>query len=272
MLSRRGFRQSVVGGFLVSALGGSRFQIGGPARAFIVLFAATVSRFALEGLLLTVLVRGAIQMVIGASRLGSLIRHIPHAVTVGFICGIAVTILASQLRNFSAITLGGPEPGPLVPKLAALGEALPTISTPALAVGLGSAALTFFLRAARPNWPGMLLAVGFASLTAHLSRLPFATIGSRFGEFPHILPTPRLPPLSWGLLIHVLPTAFSFTMLGEIESLLPAKVAESMSGRKHRANMELVAQGIANMASAMFRDISVADHARVDEEKLFRGR
>src|SRR5581483_185008 len=115
----RGLYTSIVGGFLVSALGGSRFQIGGPAGAFIVLVSATAARFGLEGLLLTVLLSGLLLTVIGLSRLGSLIRYIPHAVTVGFTCGIAITILASQIRDLGGLTLAGAEPGPLLPKMAA---------------------------------------------------------------------------------------------------------------------------------------------------------
>lgn len=253
----RGLYTSVVGGFLVSALGGSRFQIGGPAGAFIVLVAATVARFGLEGLLLTVLLSGALLTIIGLLRLGSLIRHIPHAVTIGFTCGIAVTILASQLRDFGGITFAGPEPGPLIPKLAALGHALPTLSLPTLALGIGSAALIFWLRAVKPGWPGMLLAVVVASLVAGLFHLPVATIGSRFGELPRGLPAPRLPAMGAALLAQLLPTVLSFTLLSGIESLLSAKVADTMSGRKHRSNMELVAQGVANMASAIFGGISV---------------
>lgn len=253
----RGLYTSVIGGFLVSALGGSRFQIGGPAGAFIVLVAGTVARYGPQGLLLAVLLSGALLILIGVLRLGSLIRHIPHAVTVGFTCGIAVTILASQLRDFSGITLSGPEPGPLVPKLTALGLALPTLSVPTLGVGLGSAAFIFLLRATRPNWPGMLLAVVLASVAAVLLHLPVATIGSRFGELPRGLPAPHLPTFSRALLLQILPVALSFTLLGGIESLLSAKVADSMSSRKHRSNMELVAQGLANMASAIFGGISV---------------
>lgn len=253
----RGLYTSVIGGFLVSALGGSRFQIGGPAGAFIVLVASTVARYGPQGLLLAVLLSGALLTLVGISRLGSLIRHIPHAVTVGFTCGIAVTILASQLRDFSGIVLAGPEPGPLIPKLTALGLALPTLSASALSVGVGSAAVIFLLRAFRPTWPGMLLAVILASLAVMLLHLPVSTIGSRFGELPRGLPDPHLPPISAALLLQIFPVALSFTLLGGIESLLSAKVADSMSGRKHRSNMELVAQGIANIASAIFGGISV---------------
>jgi SulP family sulfate permease len=253
----RGLFTAIVGGFLVSALGGSRYQIGGPAGAFIVLVAATTAQFGIEGLVLTVMVSGLMLTLIGASGLGSLIRYIPHPVTVGFTCGIAVTILASQLRDLGGITLSGAEPGPLLPKLAALGHALPTLSGSALAIGIGTSALIFALRAWRPAWPGMLIAITLASVAALLLHLPLETIGTRFGEIPHGLPVPHLPEFSWSLLLQILPAALSFTLLGGVESLLSAKVGDSMTGRKHRSNMELVAQGIANMASALFGGISV---------------
>src|SRR3954469_987970 len=137
----RGLYAAIVGGFLVSALGGSRFQIGGPAGAFIVLVSSTVATYGLQGLLLTVLMSGVLLTVIGLSRLGSLIRHIPHAVTVGFTAGIAVIILASQLKDLGGLTLPGAEPGLLLAKLAMLGAALPTLNGNALAIGLGSAVL-----------------------------------------------------------------------------------------------------------------------------------
>ncbi|MBR1227488.1 SulP family inorganic anion transporter [Bradyrhizobium sp. AUGA SZCCT0176] len=253
----RGLYAAVIGGFLVSALGGSRYQIGGPAGAFIVLVAATVTKFGLEGLLLTVFLSGFMLALIGLLRLGALIRYIPHAVTVGFTCGIAVTIFASQLRDLGGLKLGGAEPGPLLPKLAALGQALPTISAAALAVGIGTVALIFLLRRLAPNWPGMLIAVTLASVAAWLFGLPVETIGSRFGQLPDGLPGPRLPSISYASVLEVLPAALSFTLLGAVESLLSAKVADGMTGRKHRYNMEVVAQGVANVASALFGGICV---------------
>jgi len=253
----RGLYTAIIGGFLVSALGGSRYQIGGPAGAFIVLVSATVAKFGIDGLLVTVLLSGLMLTLIGLSRLGSLIRHIPHAVTVGFTCGIAITILASQFKDLGGLTLSGAEPGPLLPKFVALWQALPTISPAALTVGTGSAAMIFLLRIWRPNWPGMLFAVVCASLAAALLSLPIETIGSHFGGIPRGLPTPRLPTLTLSLVLDVLPAALSFTLLGGIESLLSAKVADGMTGRKHRSNMELVAQGIANVASAFFGGICV---------------
>jgi SulP family sulfate permease len=253
----RGLYTSIIGGFLVSTLGGSRFQIGGPAGAFIVLVAATTARFGVSGLLLTVMLSGLMLTAVGLSRLGGLIRHIPHAVTVGFTCGLAVTIFASQIRDLSGLSLPGGEPGPLIPKLMALAKAAPTLTPSALALGVGSAALIFVIRRYRPSWPGMLIAVAAASAVGTLLHLPAETIGSRFGGIPDALPSPRLPPISLALVVKVLPAALSFTLLGGVESLLSAKVADGMTGRKHRSNMELVAQGLANIASALFGGISV---------------
>jgi sulfate permease, SulP family len=253
----RGLYTAIIGGFLVSALGGSRFQVGGPAGAFIVLVAATVTKFGVDGLLLAVLLSGLFLTLIGLSRLGALVRYIPHAVTVGFTCGIAVTIVASQLKDLGGLTLAGAEPGPLFPKLAVLSQALPTINPAAFAVGAGSSALIFALRRWWPGLPGMLIAVILASVAAVLLHLPIETIGSHFGDVPHGLLAPKLPLVTLSGLLEILPTALSFTLLGGVESLLSAKVADGMTGRKHRYNMELVAQGVANMASALFGGISV---------------
>jgi SulP family sulfate permease len=253
----RGLYTAIIGGFLVSALGGSRYQIGGPAGAFIVLVAATGAKFGLEGLLLTVLLSGAMLAILGALRLGSLIRHIPHEVTVGFTAGIAVTILASQLRDLGGLTLAGVEPGPLIPKLAALAQAASSLTPAAVGLGLGVAAAIWGLRRWKPGWPGMLIAVAAASGATALLGLHVETIGSRFGGIPRSAPAPHLPQVTPALLLAVLPSALSFTLLGGVESLLSAKVADRMTGRVHRSNMELVAQGFANIASALFGGIAV---------------
>ena len=253
----RGLYASIIGGFLVSALGGSRFQIGGPAGAFIVLVAATVASFGVEGLLLTVMLSGLMLTVIGALRVGALIRYIPHAVTVGFTGGIAVTILASQLKDLGGLTLAVAEPGPLLAKLAVLFSAIDTLNPLALMVGAGSAALIFLLHWWRPSWPGMLMAVVLASLIVWVLGLPVETIGSHFGGIPNGVPAPHVPSLAFDRILEVLPTALSFTLLGGVESLLSAKVADGMTARKHRYHMELVAQGIANVAWALFGGISV---------------
>lgn len=252
----RGLYTAIVGGFVVSALGGSRYQVGGPAGAFITLVAATTAEIGLDGLALTVLVSGVLLTAIGLMGLGRFIRLIPHAVTVGFTGGIAVTIAASQIKDLFGLKLAH-EPGPLLPKLAALAAAASTVSLAALALGAGCAALIFGIRRFRPNWPGMLIAVVAASGAALAFGLPIDTIGLRFGGIPNGLPAPHLPAFSMALLWAALPPALSFTLLGGVESLLSAKVADGMTGRAHRSNMELVAQGLANVAAAFFGGIAV---------------
>lgn len=253
----QGLYTAIIGGFLVSALGGSRFQIGGPAGAFIVLVSATVAQFGATGLALTVMMSGLMLALLGALRLGRFIRHIPHAVTVGFTAGIAVTILASQIKDLAGLRLATAEPGAVLPKLAALAGAVGTLNPWALAVGASTAAVILLVRRWRPTWPGMLFAVVAATVLAALAHLPVETIGSRFGGIPGGLPAPRLPGASMETLIALLPAALSFTLLGGLESLLSAKVADGMTGRVHRSNMELVAQGLANVASALFGGIAV---------------
>lgn len=253
----RGLYSAIIGGALVSALGGSRFQIGGPAGAFIVLVATTVGNFGVPGLLLTVFLSGLLLTLLGLLKVGSLIRLVPHAVTVGFTCGIAAIILASQLKDLLGLRLPGAEPGPLLAKARVLAAALPTLTPLAALVGLATAAIILALRRWRPLWPGMMIAVALGAAVTNLFHFPIDTIGSRFGEIPGALAAPLLPAMSWREIERMLPSVFSFTLLGGIESLLSAKVADGMTGRVHRANMELVAQGIANVAAALFGGISV---------------
>ncbi|AWN39589.1 SulP family inorganic anion transporter [Methylobacterium durans] len=253
----RGLYAAIVGGFIVSALGGSRFQIGGPAGAFIVLVAATVEHHGVEGLILATLLSGLILLAIGLLRLGTFIKYIPYPVTIGFTAGIAVIIFVSQIKELLGLTLAGKEPGQLVPKLQALVEAVPTANWAAVLTAVIAIGLIVSVRRYRPHWPAFLIAVGLASGLAWAANLPVETIGSRFGGIPRALPAPYLPALSLEKLAAVLPAALSFALLGGIESLLSAVVADSMSGRRHRSNCELVAQGAANVASALFGGLCV---------------
>src|SRR4051812_26216205 len=175
----RGLFTAIVGGFIVSALGGSRFQIGGPAGAFIVLVAATVAAHGLDGLLLATMMSGIFLLAIGYARLGTYIKFIPYPVTVGFTAGIAVIIFASQLSALLGLTLPSPEPGALVPKLVALVAAAGTINISALFVALLTIGVIVGLKRLRPTWPGMLIAVLFASVAATALALPVETIGTR---------------------------------------------------------------------------------------------
>ncbi len=253
----QGLYTSIVGGFLVSALGGSRFQIGGPAGAFIVLVSATVLAHGMDGLILATILSGLMLTAIGLLRIGTYIKFIPYPVIVGFTAGIAVIIFTSQLNELLGLTLPVAEPGPLVEKLPVLWASLSTITPAAVALSLATIAIIAGVRKLRPNWPGMLIAVALTSVAASVLILPVATIGTAFGGIPTGLPVPALPVLTWAKVASVLPYAAAFALLGAIESLLSAVVADGMTGRRHRSNCELVGQGIANVASGLFGGICV---------------
>ncbi|OBQ70517.1 SulP family sulfate transporter [Mesorhizobium loti] len=253
----RGLFTAIVGGFIISAFGGSRFQIGGPAGAFIVLVAATVQREGVDGLLLATMMAGVFLLAIGYLRLGTYIKFIPYPVTVGFTAGIAIIIFSGQIVELFGLKLAGPEPGPLLPKLMAIGQAAGTVNISATLVAVLTIVTIVAVKRWRPGWPGMLIAVGLASLVVALLALPAETIGTRYGGIPRSLPFPTLPTLTMGKIVAVLPDAIAFALLGAIESLLSAVVADGMTGRRHRSNCELVAQGFANIASALFGGMCV---------------
>ena len=248
----RGLFTAIVGGFLISALGGSRFQVGGPAGAFIVLVAASVDRHGIEGVMLATTMAGLFLMVAGLLRLGTFIKFIPYPVTVGFTAGIAVIIFASQVKDLLGLKLDGKEPGAFVAKIEMLARSIDTISPAAVALSLLTIGLIVGVRKLRPHWPGMLIAVVVAALASFAFALPVETIGGRFGGIPSMLPMPQLPAFSLEKMQAVLPDAVAFALLGAIESLLSAVVADGMTGRRHRSNCELLAQGIANVGASLF--------------------
>src|ERR1700733_10430079 len=253
----RGLYTAVIGGFIVSLLGGSRVQIGGPAGAFIVLVALTAERHGVDGVILATMMAGVILIAAGLLRLRTYIKFIPYPVTVGFTAGIAVIIFASQIRDLLGITLTTKEPGEFLPKLEVLAGALHTANFSAVAVPGVSIAIIVGLRRWRPHWPGILLAVVVAAFATFALSLPVETIGTRFGGIPRNLPLPAWPLFSLQQARAVLPDAIAFALLGAIESLLSAVVADGMTGRRHRSNCELVAQGAANIGSALFGGICV---------------
>jgi SulP family sulfate permease len=246
-----GLYTAVVGGFLISALGGSRFQIGGPAGAFIVLMATTIERFGLSGLFMATIMAGFLMLAAGYLRLGAYVKYIPHPVTVGFTAGIGVIIFASEIKDLFGLTVDH-EPGPLVPKLAALWQAAPTINLWATGVTALCLALILGLKRWKPNVPGLLIAVTTAALLTFLFDLPVETIGSKFGGVPRSLPWPQWPDFPLSRIPELIPSAVAIAVLGSIESLLSAVVADGMTGRRHRSNCELVAQGYANIAAPFF--------------------
>lgn len=251
----RGLFTAIVGGFLISALGGSRFQVGGPAGAFIVLVASAVARHGIDGVLLATMMAGVFLMAAGFLRLGDYIKFIPYPVTVGFTAGIAVIIFASQLKELFGLTLQGKEPGAFIAKLEALAPAFGTVNPATVGLAVLTVGLIVGLKRLRPHWPGLLIAVVAASVATWAFGLPVETIGTRFGGIPSTLPVPSLPDITFAKMQAVLPDAVAFALLGAIESLLSAVVAEGMTGRRHRSNCELVAQGVANIGCALFGGI-----------------
>ena len=253
----QGLYTAVVGGILVSLLGGSRFQIGGPAGAFIVLVAGTVQVHGIDGLIIATIMSGFILMGVGGLKLGTYIKFIPYPVTVGFTAGIAVIIFSSQIKDLLGLTLFGSEPGPLLEKLPVIWAALPSIDPITVMLSGGTIVVIVGLKRLRPHWPGMLIAVAGTAIVTIAFDLPVSTIGSMFGGIPSEFPLPSLPAFSIDKIQAVIPNAIAFALLGAIESLLSAVVADGMTGRRHRSNCELVAQGVANIASGLFGGICV---------------
>jgi SulP family sulfate permease len=247
----KGLVTAVVAGFLISALGGSRAQVGGPTGAFVVVVFNVIAQHGYDGLLLATLVAGFLLIVAGYAKLGALVKFIPHPVVTGFTAGIAVIIASSEVKDFLGLSIDK-VPADFLPKWQAYVGALGSTHATTLAIGAGSLLLILGLRKVAPRVPGFLIAVVVASLAVALLHLPVETIGSRFPHIPAGLPAPALPSISLAKLQAILPSAFTIAFLAGIEALLSAVVADGMIGSRHRSNQELVGQGVANIASALF--------------------
>ena len=241
----------VIAGFLISALGGSRVQIGGPTGAFIVVVYAVVQEFGYAGLVTATFMAGIILLAAAMLRAGNLIRYIPEAVINGFTIGIAAIIAASQVKDFVGLSVAH-EPADFIEKIAVLWAARDSLNASAFAVALVTVVLIVAFRRAAPKLPGLVVAVMLTSAAVPLFDLDVATIGSRFGGIPSSLPAPTLPDLSPARLIELLPSAMIIAFLAGVESLLSALVADRMMGGRHRHNTEVLAQGAANLGSALF--------------------
>lgn len=248
---RSGLVTAIIGGFLISLLGGSRVQIGGPTGAFIVVVAGVIEQFGFDGLLLATLLAGIILVAGGLVRAGRLIALVPEPVIEGFTVGIALIIAVSQLKDLLGLSTAH-VPADLIHGLPALWSARSGINLPALSVGLLSIAGIALFRRLVPWFPGSLLVMGGASAAVALLPLPVDTIFSRFGALPAGLPPPSIPHLSLARISELLPSAFVIAFLAAVESLLSAIVADRMVGGSHRPNAELLAQGAANIVSPLF--------------------
>lgn len=250
----KGLVTAIVAGFVISALGGSRVQIGGPTGAFIVIVYGIVQKHGVEGLTIATFMAGALITVMGLLRFGKLLKYFPHTLVVGFTSGIAVIIFSSQVKDLLGLDMGA-VPSDLIGKWREYGMHIGTVNPWALLVGLGSVVITLFWSRVSRLLPGPMVAIVLATLAVQLFDLPVATIEQRFGAIPRTLPAPAFHRVDLATLRELVQPALAIALLGAIESLLSAVVADGMIGGRHRSNMELVAQGAANMVSAVFGGI-----------------
>ena len=246
----KGLVTAVVAGFLISALGGSRVQIGGPTGAFVVIVSGIVARHGVDGLTVCTVLAGFLLIGMGLARFGGAIKFIPYPVVTGFTSGIAVIIFSSQVKDFLGLKMGA-VPGPFLAKWTAYGSSLPTASLPTIEVALGSLAILLVWPKISRKVPAPIVAILVASAAVALLGLPVETIGSRFGEIHAVIPAPRLPDLSLERVRELFSPAVTVALLAAIESLLSAVVADGMIGSRHKSNLELVAQGVANIGSGL---------------------
>lgn len=244
-----GLVTAIVGGFLISLLGGSKVQIGGPTGAFIVVVYSVIAAHGYDGLVLATLIAGAILVLAGLLRAGSLIEHVPEPVISGFTIGIGIIIGASELKDFLGLDVAS-LPSEFLPKMEALWENRASLQPAALGVGLATVILIVGLRRAAPKLPGLIVAVALTSALALV--VPVDTIGTRYGALPATLPVPSMPEITSAKLIELLPSAIVIAFLAGVESLLSAIVADRMIEGAHRPNAEVMAQGFANIGSALF--------------------
>lgn len=250
-----GLYTTIVGGFLISALGGSRYQIGGPAGAMIVAVSACVAQIGMAGLMVAMFLSGLILIAAGGLRLGSYIKFLPYPVTIGFTSGIGVIIFVSQVKELLGLTLNTVEPPAVLDKLAVLWAARDSVTPAALGVALTAILALQVIKRYRPRWPNMLIVVVTGSALVWALDLPVQLVGDRFGALPHFLPAPVLPDLSWTMIAKALPFAVQFSLLSAITGLLSAQVADGLSGNRHRPAIELFAEGAANIAVSLFGGI-----------------
>lgn len=250
----RGLFTAIVGGFLISLLGGSRVQIGGPTGAFIPILYMTVQRHGYDGLVVAAILAGIMMMIFGFARAGVLLKFIPYPVTTGFTSGIAVAIFSSQIKDFFGLQMKGVPPH-FVDKVEQYYIHAATWNPWAIGIGILCLGIMIIIRKLYPKIPGAIIAVVISTYVVWFFNIPIETVAKKFGTIPNMLPEPSLPAFDWDQIVAVFPDAITIAMLSSIEALLSAVVADGMSGNKHRSNMELVAQGFANIGSVIFGGI-----------------
>jgi len=250
----RGLYTAIIAGFLISALGGSRVQIGGPTGAFVVIVYGIVTKYGYDGLVLCTIIAGIILIVMGLTRMGALIKFIPYPVITGFTSGIAVIIFSSQVKDFLGLKMGAVPPD-FVEKWTAYAGHIGSATWTTLGVAVGTLVVLIVWPKISRMVPAPFVAMIVATLAVQMFALPVATIGSRFGGVPSSLPAPHLPNIPWNNMRELISPSITIALLAAIESLLSAVVADGMIGTRHKSNMELVAQGVANIVSPIFGGI-----------------
>ena len=250
----KGLFTAIIAGFIIAALGGSRVQIGGPTGAFIVIVYGIVQQFGVNGLIIATFMAGILLIAMGIAKVGSAIQYIPYPLIVGFTTGIAVIIFSSQMKDLFGLRMGA-VPADFIGKWASYSHNFSTINIPAMIIGLSTIVIVFFWPRITHKIPGSLIAILGTTAVVYFLKLPVETIGSRFGAIPSSFPKPIIPELSFGVVSGLMRPAITIALLGSIESLLCAVVADGMIGGNHRSNTELIAQGIANIGSALFGGI-----------------
>jgi SulP family sulfate permease len=249
-----GLYTAVVAGFLISALGGSRTQIGGPTGAFVVIVAGIVARFGMGGLAMVTAMAGVLLLLMGLTGLGAAVRFIPRMVVIGFTNGIAILIASTQLKDFFGLRTGA-VPSEFLPRMKLLASHFPSLNPAALGVGLGTLAIILLLPRFTKRVPASIVAVLVCTGVCVLFHLPVETIGSKFGGIPRGLPPFAWPDFHSEHILPLIPSAFTVALLAALESMLSAVVADGMTGDRHNPNVELVAQGVANIVSPLFGGI-----------------
>ena len=251
-----GIYTAIIGGFLVSLLGGSRVQIGGPTGAFVVIVAGIIAEHGLSGLLMVTMMAGVILVLLAITGLGQAVKFIPRPVLLGFTNGIAVLIASTQIKDFLGLSMP-PLPSDFFARMSAIVEYLPTVSVTAVAIGAGSLAVVLVTPRFLPRVPGTILALVAGTAVVALAGLPVETIGSRFGGIASTLPDVDIPSFRADLIRPLLPAALAVALLAAVESLLSAVVADAMTGDRHNSNAELLAQGVANIVVPMVGGLPV---------------
>lgn len=247
----KGLYTAIIAGFLISALGGSRVQIGGPTAAFIPVVFVVIQKFGFGGLILCTLLAGLMLIGAGLLRLGTLMKYMPQPVITGFTAGIAVSIFSSQVKDVLGLRMES-VPAEFFARWSAYARHIATTQPAAVALAVLGLAIIIALRRWKPNWPGFLIALLVCTGVCAAFAMPAETIGSRFGSLPSSLPVFDIPHIPFERTFELLPSAFTIAFLAGVESLLSAVVADGMTGGRHRSNGELVAQGVANVGAALF--------------------